>query len=121
MRRRCSCPIGCPLVCGRTQGLSCIRAGSVRPVPANVSPWVRPAGITCACGSDQVQPEASASLTDSPRTQAGVVFSCPLAGPLASGLCPDLAVLHLLPPAAVPAKEGSKREQHGFRMRGGGS
>jgi hypothetical protein len=112
------CPLACPFACGSAEGLSCTQAVSRASVPANVSPWVRPTGTGCACGPDQVRPEA-APLTDSPLAHAGVVFSCPLAGPLGSGLSPDLAVLHLLPPAAVPAKERRKSEQHGRGARGG--
>lgn len=120
MRRRCSCPVGCPIACGLAEGLSCTQAGSVGVVPSNVSPWVRLPSCGGACRRDRAWQEAH-DLTDSAWARAGVVFSCPLAGPLGSGFDPDPAALRLLPPTAVPAKERRKSEQHGRGARGGGS
>jgi hypothetical protein len=114
------CPLACPFACGSAEGLSCSQAVSRASVPANVSPCVRPAGTGCACGRDRVR-KAAVRLADSPMAHVGVVFSCPLAGPLGSGLSPDVVALHLLLCTAVPAKERRKREQHGLRARGGGS
>lgn len=109
------CPFACPLACGRTQGLSCIRAGSDRPVPANVSPRVRLPGCGSASCRDAVRQEAH-HLASRSWTHAGVVLSCPLARPFVSGFGD---ALHFLPTTAVPAKDGGKSEQHGSRARGG--
>lgn len=115
------CPLGCPLASGRRREFSCNRDASGRVVPANVSPSVRPPVNGCAYVRGHVRQETVESA-DGPGAHAGVVPSCPLAGPLASGWCSDHAALLISPcSVAVPAKESGKSEQHRHVQRGGGS
>jgi len=119
MRRRYSCPVGCPPAWSQAQGLTCTGASSGRFVPTNVSPWVRPAGCGCAWGRDECS-SAGNDLRAICRASAGVVPSCPVAGQVAWRR-PDVCLaLHFPAVAAVPAKEGKKREQL-ERSRGGGA